>query len=105
MCELLGLSAAMCVHYLLQLVQQPIGQGICRRTPETANHVPALDGSSQPLTHRQLLDRLPQHRINIRVDLICELRCGVFQKPLCYRRRDTTLSQQGGKGLPQVTEL
>jgi hypothetical protein len=40
---------------------------------------------SYPFRHWQLIDCLPQHRINIGVYIIRKLRAGVLQQPLSHR--------------------
>ena len=58
-----------------------------------------------PIRHRQLIDRLTQHRIHIGVYVVRELWAGVLKQPLCDSGGDASLSQQRGKCPPQIVEL
>ena len=42
--------------------------------------------SSYPIRHRQLVDCLAQHRINVGIHLICQSRTGMLQQPLSDSR-------------------
>jgi hypothetical protein len=44
-----------------------------------------------PICHRQLVDRLPQHRIHIRIYVIRKLRTGVLQQSLSHSSRYASL--------------
>ena len=63
-------------------------------------HQRKMNYSSEPFCHRQQIDRLAQHGVNVHVDLIRELGGGMLQKPLSYCCRNTTLRQQRCKRLP-----
>jgi hypothetical protein len=54
---------------------------------------------SDPLRDGQQVDCLAQYGIRVGVDLVRELRTGVFQQSLGHCRGHASLSQQRGKGL------